>query len=65
MTLAVPDAIQGEVLRANIPMVRRALADVLGRPLEVAVRVDAGPGPPPDADGPPDDLMNYALRKLS
>ena len=71
LTLRVPDPINADVLKRDVVTVRTAIADVLGHPLDVRVVVGAGAAPP-EEDGPTaedgedgDDLMRYALEKLT
>jgi DNA polymerase III subunit gamma/tau len=70
LTLRVPDSVTGEMLKRDAATVKKAIADVTGRTLEVRVAVGAA-GPPPETgvsedDGEVgDDLMRYALEKLS
>ena len=76
LTLRVPDPPASEVLRRDTATVKKAIAEVTGRNLEV--RIAIGAGAPPDTGGPSDrgggsdgggegsnDLMRYALEKLS
>jgi DNA polymerase-3 subunit gamma/tau len=73
LALRVPDAIAAEVLRREVPTLRKAIEDVTGRAVDVRVTVAAS-APPPETgvsddggedaeDG--DDLMRYALEKLT
>jgi DNA polymerase-3 subunit gamma/tau len=76
LTLRVPDPPAGEVLRRDAATVKKAIADVTGRNLDLRIALGAG-APPPDSGGAPDtggsngggegsdDLMRYALEKLS
>jgi DNA polymerase-3 subunit gamma/tau len=76
LTLRVPDPPAGEVLRRDAATVKKAIADVTGRNLDLRIALGAG-APPPDAGATPDtggangggehsdDLMRYALEKLS
>ncbi len=77
LTLRVPDPPAGEVLRRDKATVEKAIADVMGRKLELRIALGAG-APPPDSGGGSldtgvsngggegsDDLMRYALEKLS
>ena len=70
LTLRVPDPMASEVLKKDAATVKKAIADVTGRALDRRVAVGAG-GPPPETgagndDGEEqDDLMRYALEKLS
>jgi hypothetical protein len=76
LTLRVPDPPAGEVLRRDAPTVKKAIAEVTGRNLDLRIVLGAG-APPPDPGGAPDtggehgrgegsdDLMRYALEKLS
>ena len=68
LTLRVPDPVTGEMLKKDAATVKKAIADVTGRALDVRVAVSAGA--PPETgisagDGEEqDDLMRYALEKL-
>jgi hypothetical protein len=74
LTLRVPDPPAGEVLRRDAATVKKAIAEVTGRNLDLRIALGAGV-PPPDAGGPDtggengrgedSDLMRYALEKLS
>jgi DNA polymerase III subunit gamma/tau len=77
LTLRVPDPPASEVLKRDAATVKKAIAEVTGRTLELRIAVSAGAPPPeagggaPDNGGPggggehSDDLMRYALEKLS
>lgn len=71
LTLRVPDPPAGEVLRRDAATVKKAIAEVTGRALDVRIALGAGAPPPPEtgvaaAGGEgSDDLMRYALEKLS
>jgi DNA polymerase-3 subunit gamma/tau len=77
LTLRVPDTMASEMIKRDLATVKKAIAEVTGRSVEVRVSIGAG-APPPDAgrssdetgiasdDGEhQDDLMRYALEKLS
>ncbi|HWT04780.1 MAG TPA: DNA polymerase III subunit gamma/tau [Xanthomonadales bacterium] len=75
LTLRVPDPPAGEVLRRDAATVKKAIAEVTGRNLDLRIALGAG-APPPDTGGASDtggehgggedsDLMRYALEKLS
>ena len=70
LTLRVPDPLTGEMLKRDAATLKKAIEEVTGRALDVRVAVGAA-GPPPetgvsDDDGEVgDDLMRYALEKLS
>jgi len=70
LTLRVPDPVNADVLKRDVATVREAIAAVTGQSLELRVVVGAGEPPPENGsleengeDG--DDLMRYALEKLS
>jgi DNA polymerase-3 subunit gamma/tau len=70
LTLRVPDPVNADVLKRDVATVREAIAAVTGQSLQVRVVVGAGEPPPENGvaeedgeDG--DDLMRYALEKLS
>jgi DNA polymerase-3 subunit gamma/tau len=70
LTLRVPDPMTGEMLKRDVPTVKKAIAAVTGRAIEVRVLVNTA-APPSDTgmsaddgeDG--DELMRYALEKLT
>ncbi len=70
LTLRVPDPVTGEMLKRDVPTVKKAIAAVTGRAIDVRVTVNTA-APPADTgtsaddgeDG--DDLMRYALEKLT
>ena len=77
LTLRVPDPPAAEVLKRDVATLKKAIAEVTGRSIDVRITVGSG-APPPDAgrsfddtgvtsDGgeDQDDLMRYALEKLS
>jgi hypothetical protein len=70
LTLRVPDRPAADVLKRDLATVKKAIADVTGRAVDLKLAV--GPGGPPPETGVPggdgedeDDLMRYALDKLS
>ena len=65
VTLRVTEAASAELLRAELPMIERALAEVVGAPLKVLVRLDGPRTPAPAVEESDDgDLLGYALKKL-
>ena len=77
LTLRVPDPVASEMIKRDLATVKKAIAEVTGRAVDVRVTVGAG-APPPDIGGSgpdtgvsdgggeeQDDLMRYALEKLS
>jgi hypothetical protein len=69
LTLRVTEAASAELLRGDLTVVEKAIADVFGVPLKVIVRIDgAARTPSPvveENDGDDnDDLLGYALKKL-
>ena len=69
LTLRVPDPVTGEMLKRDAATVKKAIAAVTGRAIELRVAVGAGAAPPDTGVGgddgeEPDDLMRYALEKL-
>jgi len=68
LTLRVPDSSAAELLRGNLSTLRKAIEDVLGRPLTVSIGVESAraldPEPDHDGDDDPSDLMRYALKKF-
>jgi DNA polymerase-3 subunit gamma/tau len=70
LTLRVPDPMAHEVIKRDLATVKKAIADVTGRGLDVRLAVGAATPPPETGvaggDGEDqDDLMRYALEKLS
>jgi len=70
LTLRVPDPPASEVLRRDAATVKKAIAEVTGRSLDLRVAIGAGTPPPEtgvsdDHGEGSDDLMRYALEKLS
>ena len=54
-----------ELLKTSAATIRKAVADVLGRPLDIRIAVESRATEPPPAGGDdPEDLMRYALDKL-
>jgi DNA polymerase-3 subunit gamma/tau len=69
LTLRVPDSSAAELLRGNLATLRKAIEEVLGRPLTVSIGLEsarpANPAPDHhDGDDDPSDLMRYALKKF-
>jgi DNA polymerase-3 subunit gamma/tau len=70
LTLRVPDPMANEVIKRDLATVKKAIADVTGRSLDVRLAVGAA-APLPETGVVPgdgedhDDLMRYALEKLS
>jgi hypothetical protein len=68
LTLTVPDKVRGELLKADLAVVRSAINGVLGHPLEIRIVVENGRAAPavgaaqPDAE--PIDLVRYANERL-
>jgi hypothetical protein len=70
LTLRVPDPMAHEVIKRDLATVKKAIADVTGRGLDVRLAIGAATPPPETGvaggDGEDqDDLMRYALEKLS
>jgi hypothetical protein len=70
LMLRVPDPPAGEVIKRDLATVKKAIAEITGRSVDVRVTVGSGGAVPPDGasddDGEhPDDLMRYALEKLT
>ncbi len=70
LTLRVPDPPAADIIKRDIASVKNAIAEITGRSVDVRVSVGSGGTPPPngpslqDGEGA-DDLMRYALEKLS
>jgi DNA polymerase-3 subunit gamma/tau len=66
VTLRVTEAASMELLRADLPTIERAVADVVGVPLKVVIRLDgaARTQPPAIEEDDDDDLLGYASRKI-
>jgi DNA polymerase-3 subunit gamma/tau len=70
LMLRVPDPMASEVIKRDIATVKKAIAEITGRRVDVRVAVGSGASAPPDGasndDGEhADDLMRYALEKLT
>jgi DNA polymerase-3 subunit gamma/tau len=69
LTLRVPDPMAHEVIKRDLATVKKAIADVTGRGLDVRLAVGAATPPETGVAGgdgeAQDDLMRYALEKLS
>ena len=77
LTLRVPDPVNADILKRETATVKKAIADVTGRVLDVRVALGAAAMPPESSAGgggagvtngegePGDDLMRYALEKLT
>ncbi|HZO93809.1 MAG TPA: DNA polymerase III subunit gamma/tau [Candidatus Baltobacteraceae bacterium] len=71
LTLRVPDPVTAEMLKKDVPTLRKAIEGATGRALDVRVTVAAGAPPPEtgvshdDGEDDPDDLVRYALEKLT
>jgi hypothetical protein len=67
VVLRIPVAPMVEPVKRELPTLKKAIAEVTGRRLEVRIVAGAGAPPPEnDASGDDDhdDLMRYALEKL-
>jgi DNA polymerase-3 subunit gamma/tau len=68
LTLRVPDSGAAELLRGNLPTLRKAIDEVLGRSLTISIGVESArasdPAPDHEGDDDPSDLMRYALKKF-
>jgi DNA polymerase-3 subunit gamma/tau len=70
LTLRVPDPMASEVIKKDLATVKKAIAEVTGRSVDVRVTIGAGAqlpeaGPSNGEGEEHDDLMRYALEKLS
>ena len=70
LMLRVPDPMASEVIKRDVATVKKAIAEITGRSVDVRVAVGSGGAGPPDGasnDGGEhsDDLMRYALEKLT
>ncbi len=70
LMLRVPDPPASELIKRDLATVKKAIAETTGCSLEVRVAVGSGGGAPPGGpandDGEhADDLMRYALEKLT
>jgi DNA polymerase III subunit gamma/tau len=77
LTLRVPDPVNADILKRETATVKKAIADVTGRVLDVRVALGAAASPPESGAGAAatgvtngegergDDLMRYALEKLT
>jgi len=66
LTLRVTEAASADLLRADLATIQDAVAEVLGVPLKVVVRLDGAARTPAPAVEEDDegDLMGYALKKM-
>jgi DNA polymerase III subunit gamma/tau len=66
LTLRVTEAASADLLRPDLPTIERAVAEVVGVPLKVVVRLDGAARTPAPAVEESDDgdLLGYALKKL-
>jgi DNA polymerase-3 subunit gamma/tau len=66
VTLRVTESTSGDLLRAELPLIERAVAEVLGEPLKVVIRLDGAARTPAPAVEEHDDgdLLGYAMKKL-
>jgi hypothetical protein len=70
LMLRVPDPPAADIIKRDVASVKKAIAEITGRNVDVRVTVGSGGTPPPDGtsnhDGEgADDLMRYALEKLT
>jgi DNA polymerase III subunit gamma/tau len=66
LTLRVTEAASADLLRPDLPTIERAVAEVVGVPLKVVVRLDGAARTPAPAveENDDGDLLGYALKKL-
>ncbi|HXF33809.1 MAG TPA: DNA polymerase III subunit gamma/tau [Candidatus Acidoferrales bacterium] len=66
LTLRVTEAASADLLRPDLPTIERAVAEVVGVPLKVVVRLDGAARTPVPAveENDDGDLLGYALKKL-
>jgi len=68
LVIKLPNAIFADTLKDNAKMIEDAIAEVLGTPLRVRFKVEAGSaksaGPPPPPDDP-DELLSYINERIT
>ncbi len=72
LVIRLPNTFMAEVLRDNVKLVERAIADVLGTPLKATFKVEAqgraksapAEPPPPASNEDPDDLLTYLNERI-
>ncbi len=68
LVIKLPNAILADTLKDNAKMIEDAIAEVLGTPLRVRFKVEAGcaknAGPPPPPDDP-DELLSYINERIT
>ena len=64
IVLSLPNAWSADALREHSVLVERAVAEVLGTPLKITVRVDATAGRAQAETEDPDALFDYAKQRI-
>lgn len=64
IVLTLPNTFSAEILREHAALLERAIADVLGTPLKVTVRVNANAGRAETEAEDPDVLFDYAKQRI-
>lgn len=64
IVLTLPNSFSAEILREHAALVERAIADVLGAPLKITVRVNANAGRAEPETEDPDVLFDYAKQRI-
>jgi DNA polymerase-3 subunit gamma/tau len=64
VVLTLPNGWSAETLRQHAALVERAIAEVLGAPLKITVRVDPNAGRQEGAGEDPDALFDYANERI-
>jgi len=64
IVLSLPNSFSAEILREHAALLERAIAEVLGTPLKVTVRVSANAGRDDAETEDPDVLFDYAKQRI-
>lgn len=64
IVLTLPNTFSAEILREHAALVERAIAEVLGTPLKITVRVNANAGRAETEAEDPDVLFDYAKQRI-
>jgi DNA polymerase III gamma/tau subunit len=64
IVLTLPNTFSAEILREHAALLERAIAEVLGAPLKITVRVNANAGRAETETEDPDVLFDYAKQRI-
>jgi chromosomal replication initiation ATPase DnaA len=64
IVLSLPNSFSAEILREHAALLERAIAEVLGTPLKITVRVSANAGRTEAETEDPDVLFDYAKQRI-